>query len=201
MRFYDALVKANRNRYTLLPYIYSAAAAAYLKDKSIIKPLGFEYPEDEIARNIKTQYMFGDSMMICPVTKPMYFDEGRQLDGDTKISVYLPEGSWYSMSTNEYYRGGQYVSVDAPIDEIPVFVREGSIIPCTGFKPNANEQGDIRFKVYAGKDAGYTLYEDAGDGYGYESGEYTLTEITWSQDKGVLSSSDGRIFDAEIISH
>ena len=201
MRFYDALVKANRNRYTLLPYIYSAAAAAYLKDKSIIKPLGFEYPEDEIARNIKTQYMFGDSMMVCPVTKPMYFDEGRQLDGDTKISVYLPEGGWYSMSTNEYYRGGQYVSVDAPIDEIPVFVREGSIIPCTEFKPNTDEQGDIRFKVYAGKDAGYTLYEDAGDGYGYESGEYTLTRITWSQDKGVLSSSDGRIFDAEIISH
>ena len=93
------------------------------------------------------------------------------------------------------------MSVDAPIDEIPVFVKEGSIIPCTEFKPNTDEQGDIRFKVYAGKDTVYTLYEDAGDGYGYESGEYTLTEITWSQDKGLLSSSDGRVFDAEIISH
>lgn len=201
MRFYDALVKANHLRYTLLPYIYSAAANTYFNDSSIIRPLAFEYFNDENVLDIKEQYLFGDSMMICPVTKPMYYDTHGAIEGtDCSVRVYLPKGNrWYDMNSGACYEGGQYISVNAPLDTIPVFVKEGSIIPFAEFKPYADANDKITFKVYSGKDAEFMLYEDAGDGYGYENGEYSFTKISWSQEDGVLTSSDERALDYEII--
>lgn len=201
MRFYNALVKANRLRYELMPYIYSAAAKAYFDDASIIRPLAFEYPEDERVRDIKNQYMFGDSMMVCPVTKPMYYAEGCELGGvDTEISVYLPAGGWYLMSTGEYFDGGQEINVNAPLDEIPVFIKEGSIIPMAAFKPYAQTEDDITLMVYSGKDCSFALYEDSGDGYGYENGDYSLTEIKWDDKEKKLNVSDGREINYKVIS-
>ena len=202
MRFYNALVKANRQRYELIPYIYSAAARTYFEDGSIIRPLAFEYPEDPNVRDIKAQYMFGDSMMVCPVTKPMYYADGKELGGcDTGISVYLPAGGWYLMSSNEYFEGGKYITVNAPLDEIPVFIKEGSIIPTAEFTPYTQASDDITYYVYSGGDAEFSLYEDSGDGYGYEKGDYRFVKIIWSQSEGKLTASDGRELKHRIISH
>lgn len=202
MRFYDAIVKANHIRYTLIPYIYSAAAKAYFDDDSIIKPLAFEFSDDRVV-DIKNQYMFGESMMVCPVTKPMYYDlDGAIENSDMTVTVYLPSGcGWYNFSTNEYFDGGRSVTVSAPIDEIPVFIKEGSIIPMTDYKPYVTARDDVKFKVYAGKDAAFTLYEDDGDGYGYEKGEYSLTEVRWSESEKKLTLSDGSTPEFEVISH
>ena len=200
MRFYNALVKVNHLRYTLLPYIYSAAANAYFEDGSIIRPLAFEYPEDEKVQDIKNQYMFGADMMVCPVTRPMYFDaDGEIAKPDLNVSVYLPEGGWYSLSTGEYFEGGKYISVCAPLDEIPVFVKAGSIIPFASYKPYAQAEDDITLTVFPGKDGETALYEDSGDGYGYENGEYKLTKIIWHDSERRLEVSDGRTFDFKVI--
>ncbi len=193
--YYDALVKANHRRYELIPYIYSTAAAAYFNDGSIIRPLGFEYPDDGIAKNICDQYMFGKSMMICPITQPAGANKAAVKE------VYLPAGGWYRADTREYFTGGGFISVSAALDEIPVFVREGSVIPVTDYKPHTNASDDVRFIVYAGKDGSFELYEDSGDGYGYENGEYSLTTVSWSQESGALTASDGRELSCEIISH
>lgn len=132
--------------------------------------------------------------MVCPVTRPMYFDLDGAIDSkDNSISVYLPEGTgWYDFYTKKYYEGGQDISVNAPIDRIPVFVKEGSIIPMTEFKPYVTAHDEIYASVYPGKDAEFNLYEDAGDGYGYENGEYSFTTLKWSDEDKTLTSSDGR---------
>ena len=185
--FYDALLKANRVRYELMPYIYSAAGKVWLEDELIIKPLAYEFYDDRNTWNILDQYMFGESMMVCPVTKPMYFTD--KANNEKTRRVYLPEGcGWYEYFTERFYEGGQWIEAAAELDHIPVFVREGSIIPKTEAALSTEEQtGEITYNIYAGKDAEYILYEDKGDGYGYEKGEYTLTTIRWDDKAKVLS--------------
>ncbi len=181
--FYDVLTETNRMRYKFMPYIYSAAGKCWLNDDSIMLPLAFDYPEDETAKKITDQYMFGDSVMVCPVTEPMYYlPNSKKIETEKTRKVYLPEGGWYDFYTNAYYEGGRYILTDAPIDKIPLFVREGSIIPiCEPAQSTEELSGDIRLCVYSGRDAEYELYEDDFDGYGYEKGEYIVTHIKWNE--------------------
>ena len=183
--FYDALLKTNRTRYELMPYIYSAAGKVWLEDGLMIKPLSYSFPKDRNTWNILDQYMFGDAIMVCPITEPMYFNA----KGDKTRKVYLPEGNgWYDYFTEEYYEGGRFITVEAELDHIPVFVREGSIIPKTDAALSTEEQsGEIVYNIYTGKDAEYTLYEDDGDGYDYEKGKYRLTQILWDEKKKAVS--------------
>lgn len=183
--FYDALVKAIRLRYRLLPYIYSIAGAVWRENGTMMRLLAFDFPKDKKALEISDEYMFGPSLLICPVTEPMYYGHNsRKLEGVKKSrSVYLPAGTeWYDLRTDICYAGGQTVEVSAEIDSIPVFVKAGAIVPM--MEPGAStadmEGGAITLHIYPGADGSFTLYEDAGDGYGYENGEYCLTEITYN---------------------
>ncbi len=181
--FYDAIIRANHMRYELMPYIYSAAGNCWLNDGSIMYPLAFDYPDDEIANKITDQYMFGGSIMVCPVTSPMYYLPGSQkIEAEKTREIYLPEGGWYDFYTNVYYKGGRYITAEAPIEKIPLFVREGSIIPvCEPAQSTEELSGDIKLFVYAGCDAEYNLYEDEFDGYGYEKGNYSITQVKWHE--------------------
>ena len=180
---YQALLKANRARYELVPYLYSLAGQAYHEDASIMKPLAFGFSEDRETWGIKDQYLFGDAMMICPVTEAYYFgaDKPKQLGERCVKRIYLPAGcGWYDYWTESYYEGGQWILADAPLDRIPVFVKTGSVIPKKPFALSTEEQtGELTFNVYSGQNATFSLYEDAGDGYGYEKGEYQFTELKW----------------------
>lgn len=188
-QFYDALLKANRIRYELMPYIYSLAGMTWVKDASIIKPLAFAFPGDHETWEILDQYLFGDEMMICPVTESHYFTEpdvsiGKYSDAEGtpyRRRTYLPAGTgWYDYHTNEYYEGGQWITADAPLDQIPVFVKAGTILPKKEFALSVEEQSEeYSLVVYAGADGEFTLYEDDGDGYGYEDGAYKLTKYEW----------------------
>ena len=181
--FYDAIIRANHMRYELMPYIYSAAGNCWLKDGSMMYPLAFDYPDDEIANKITDQYMFGGSIMVCPVTSPMYYLPGSQkIEAEKTREIYLPEGGWYDFYTNAYYKGGWYITVEAPIEKIPLFVREGSIIPvCEPAQSTEELSGDIKLFICAGCDAEYNLYEDEFDGYGYEKGNYSITQVKWHE--------------------
>lgn len=187
--FYDALVTANRKRYELMPYIYSLAGMVHLNDGLIIKPLVYDFTEDTTVRDIFDQYMFGDGMMICPVTAPMYF--GKDKKERRTRSVYLPAGcDWYDMYTDERYEGGQWTEADAPLDKIPVFIKAGSIIPMTDAALSVAElSDDIVLHIYPGADGSFIMYEDAGDGYEYEKGDYRLTEYKWDDDSAELTAN------------
>ena len=191
--FYDALMAAIRLRYSLLPYIYSQAAQVWREDGTIMRLLAFDFSEDRKAACRMDQYMFGPSLMVCPVTEPMYYRKGSGAieGGGREKTVYLPAGTdWYDLRTGEKYTGGREVTVGAGIESIPVFVKAGAVI--TFMKPGdstAQMRGkDILIRAYAGADGKFCLYEDAGDGYGYENGEYCLTyfeycdrerKVTW----------------------
>lgn len=203
--FYDALVKTNHLRYRLMPYIYSLAGKVWTENASIIKPLVFSYPEDENVWDIKDQYLFGESMMICPVTTPMYYEKGsKRLENVQQTrKVYLPEGNgWYDYFTGAYHEGGQWIEAQADLMQIPVFVKAGSIIPHgkAGLSA-ADASKELLLKIYPGKDCSFTLYEDEGDGYGYEQGVYRLTYVTWdeSKQKVLIEKDDCNDIEVQVI--
>lgn len=182
--FYDALQNAIRLRYRLLPYIYSLAGEVWRGDGTMMRLLAFDFPGDRKAAGRMDQYMFGPSLMVCPVTEPMYYLKGSapaQVPERVK-TVYLPAGTeWYDLRTEKRYQGGQEVTVEAGIGSIPVFVKAGAVIPVMepGCCTAQMEGKDILIQAYAGADGSFCLYEDAGDGYGYEKGEYCMTDISY----------------------
>lgn len=188
--FYDALVKAIELRYSLIPYIYSTAADVWLNDSTMLRMLAFDFPNDKKALEIKDQYMFGKSIMVCPVTSPMYYEKNSKPVNNAKSrKVYLPEGTkWYDFYTNELYDGDTVIEAEADITKIPLFVKAGSIIPVT--KPMNYVDEDlnvpIELRVYTGADCEFMLYDDDGNTYNYEKGEYSLVRITWNDSAGEL---------------
>lgn len=194
--FFNAILAANRLRYRLMPYIYSQAGRVWLEDESMMKMLAFDFTEDTNVLDIRDEYLFGDSFLVCPVTEPMYYEAGNKRLEERSYTrrVYLPQGcGWYDYWTNDYYQGGQWIEAESPIDKIPLFVREGSIIPMTDSASHISVKDDITWMVYAGADCKYLLYEDAGDGYAYERGEYELTKYEWSDDRQILTDENGEI--------
>lgn len=183
--FYDALRNAAQLRYRLLPYIYSLAGAVWKKDDIMMRPLIYDFPEDTKAAGISGQYMFGPALMVCPVTEPMhYLKNSVPVDALQKEwKVYLPEGAdWYDFHTGEKYSGGQEITVELCLDRIPVFVKAGAVIPTMepGESTVCMEGSDICLWIYTGADGKFELYEDSGDGYGYEQGEYCVTYVSYS---------------------
>ena len=199
--FYQAMIRANKLRYEFLPYIYSTAGKVWLYDASMIRMLAFDFPKDAKALEITDQYLFGESLMVCPVTETMYYKKSatgaEKQENPSKVrNVYLPEGcGWYDFWTNTYYEGGQWIEAEAPIERIPLFVKEGSILPMQQSANSTAEtvmSGNLTFVVYAQKDCSYELYTDDGDGYAYENGAYTLETYMWNQSEQILRDSKGR---------
>jgi len=200
--FYDACLKFNRLRYQLMPYIYSQAGKVWLEDALMIKPLVFDYPKDKEVYDLREEYLFGDSILVAPVTEPMYYGpDSVKLEGSSYTKkVYLPAGNgWYDFWTNAFYEGGQWIDADASIDKMPLFVKEGSILPMGAVTQHVVKKEEITWRVYGGKDCTYTLYQDDGDGYGYEKGQYSLELYTWSETEKVLHNQSGKSVEADVI--
>jgi alpha-D-xyloside xylohydrolase len=190
--FYDAIAAAIRLRYQLLPYIYSLVAGVTFDGSSMIRALGLAFPEDHATYAIGDQYLFGRSLMVCPVTKPMYYGPSSQPIETKEYSrkVYLPAGAlWYDARTGAAYEGGQTIEVQAPLESIPWFLRAGAILPMTCVMQYVDEIPDAAYelRVYTGEDGEFILYEDAGDGYEYETGSFSRVRISWNQDRAELT--------------
>ena len=185
--FYDTIEKYIKLRYRLMPYIYSLAGMVTHEDYTMMRSLIFDFPQDPEVKNIGSQYMFGPSLLICPITEPMYFEaEDQEIIREKKWNCYLPQGSdWYHYWTNKRYSGGQYVMVEAPIGEMPIFVKAGSILPMLQEDiqyASQKPEMPIKVRVYPGADANFTLYEDGGDDYEYEKGSYACTPLIWKDE-------------------
>ncbi len=188
--FYDAIAKAIRLRYTLMPYIYSLAGAVRLEAGTMMRSLLFDFPDDEKAVERSDEFMFGKNLLVCPVTEPMYFEAGSaELEKDKTWECYLPAGSvWYDIWDNKKYEGGQTVIVDAPLDRIPVFAKGGSVIPERANLTYAMEDNDepIELHIFTGADGEFVYYDDAGDDYAYEKGEYETIRFRWMDESRTL---------------
>ena len=169
---YKSFVYYDKLRYRLMPYLYSMAGWVHLKDYTMMRGLVMDFNGDREVYDIKDQWMFGPALMACPVA---YYKARSR-------SVYFPKQcGWYDLYTGEFIEGGHRLIVDAPYERIPVYVREGSIIP---FGPEIQYCDEkpadlINLYVYAGKDATFQLYEDEGTNYNYEKGKYATIDITY----------------------
>lgn len=188
---YDTLKKYIELRYSLMPYIYSLAGDVYLNHGTMMRSLLFDFANDPAAIRQEQEYMFGPSFLVCPVTEPMYYGpESTPLSHPCTWDCYLPAGtSWYEFATGEIFAGGQTVTVPAPLDTMPLFVRAGSIIPAASGLQYADQplDGPMKIVLYPGQDGIFTLYEDDGDAYEFENGAYSLIPITWDQNAKVLT--------------
>lgn len=196
---FDAVERAIELRYALLPYIYAASWDVTAHASTMTRALVMDFPRDRTAQTIDNEYMFGRSLLVCPVTQPMYADTivaGTDTTYRLNVthvrttSAYLPEGaSWTDLWTGTTFKGGQTVQVAAPLDRIPVFARTGSVIVLGPRVQHATEKtwGTLDVRVYPGADGTATLYEDENDSYNYEKGMYSTIAFRWDDKKGVLT--------------
>lgn len=189
--FYDAIEKFIKLRYHFMPYIYSLAGAVRLQNATIMRSLLFDFMKDKNVRDIKDGFLFGPSLLVYVVTEPMYYEAGNHsIDREKKKECYLPEGAdWYDFWTSNYYKGGQYVTVETPIDSMPLFVKAGAILPVAEGLQYADQQptAPIEIQIYEGADGSFTLYEDEGNNYNYENGAYSTIEFQWNDTQKQLT--------------
>ena len=170
-------------RYKLLPYIYSAAWEVSAHGSTMMRPLLFDFANDQEALKHETEYMFGKAFLVNPVLE----------SGISSCTTYLPEtkGGWYDFRNHIFYLGGRTVTTEVTLDKIPVFVRAGSIVPMGPIKQYAAEKknNDLEIRVYAGADADFILYEDEGDNYNCENGAFTTIKFHWDDKNNKLTIS------------
>ncbi len=193
--YYDAIEKYINLRYSLLPYIYSTSWQVTRHQASFLRALSMDFPADRRVWDMGSEYMFGASFLVCPVTDPMY----TRMEGENRVpdfsqvknaEVYLPEGAaWYDFWTNERLEGGQTVEKAAPLDILPLYVKAGSIVPRGPQVQYATEKpwDNLEVWVYPGADGSFCLYEDEFDNYNYEQGAYTEIPMRWDDSSRTLT--------------
>jgi alpha-D-xyloside xylohydrolase len=176
---YQSVVYYTKLRYNMMPYIYSLAGMTHFNDYTIMRPLVMDFTADANVNSISDQYMFGPAIMVCPVYE--YGARSRE--------VYFPNTSgWYDFYTGKYMEGGKQ-NVAAPYERIPLYVREGAIVPYGPDMQYSDEKQaeEITLFVYQGKDGEFTLYEDENVNYNYEKGAYAMIPMTYNDAEGTLT--------------
>jgi alpha-glucosidase (family GH31 glycosyl hydrolase) len=169
-------------RYRLMPYTYTLAWQARQDGLPTMRPLVLNYPGDPRVWDLGTQYLWGDDLLVAPVTKA----------GATSWTVYLPAGTWHDFWTHETHRGPAGVTVPAPLERVPLFVRGGAILPLAPVVQYAGEQKlrELTLLVYPDTESGpegrssFTLYEDDGETQAYLEGRFALTEVSCAAEGG-----------------
>ena len=210
---YDAIEKMINLRYRLLPYIYSTAWQVTSKDFSYLRPLFSDFASDRKVWNMPDEFMFGSSILAAPIVEAKYTQEkiikenamtgwdSKKVNASTENTAtnfnenktsrkYLPSGTkWYDFWTGKEYKGGQYVNLNTPLAEVPMFMRAGSIIPLAPEMEYTGEKkwDNLEIRIYPGADGDFTLYEDEGDNYNYEKGMYATIHFHWDNANNTLT--------------
>ena len=168
---YNALSSAIRFRYQIAPYIYTMARKNYDSALALCRPLYYDYPEAKDAYQHTTQYMFGDQLLVAPIVAPM-------VNGESKVTVWLPEGNnWYEWNTGTLLKGGQTTERSFTLEEYPVYVKAGAVIPM--YPPVKNldkDPGKMILGVFPGANGSAVVYEDGGSNKNYAK-EFATTKV------------------------
>ena len=172
---------AVQQRYRMVPYIYTMARKAHDTGVAICRPMYYSNPECEKAYTATGQYMFGDCMLVAPVTHA-------GTDGFADIEVWLPEGQWYEKSSGTLLAGDSTYTRSFALDEVPVYVKAGSVVPVHARRESTLRHNDnpICFEIYPGGNGSFTLYEDYGDDNNYDT-EYATTLVESTQCDSILT--------------
>ena len=211
---YDAIEKMIRLRYRLIPYLYSTAWQVTSNNESYIRPLFSDFAADKRVWDMTDEMMFGRSILAAPIVNPLYTEEQiikedamtgwdrkevrgqkeevRSVDWSQSKTVtkYLPQGTdWYDFWSNQRMKGGQSVTIQATLDQVPMFVRAGSILPLGPEMQWVGEKSwdNLELRVYPGADGSFVLYEDEGDNYNYEKGIYSTITFQWNDKSKIFT--------------
>ena len=181
------LANVINGRYALVPYIYTMARKTYEEGLSLCRPLYYDYPEVRESYEFKEEYMFGDYMLIAPVT-----DEVNPNDGYATVKVWLPAGEWLEYETGKMLQGGRIYERRFTMDEYPVYIKAGSIIPYFGKLKNLSGTNQaVTVRVFPGGENGFfKLYEDNGEDKNYVT-EYATTPLSYTREGNKLSVTIG----------
>jgi alpha-D-xyloside xylohydrolase len=174
------LIRYDKLRYRLMPYVYSLAWRVANEDYTIQRPLIMDWRTDPRVAAIGDQFMFGPAILVNPVTE----------EGATSRWLYLPAASaWYDFWSGEKLDGGRRIEAQAPLDRIPLYVRAGSILPLGPEIEYAEQRTDepLELRVYRGSDGSFTLYDDEGDTYAYEKGAYATIALHWNDQSATMT--------------
>jgi len=164
-------------RQRLLPYLYTLFEECHRTGAPILRPLLFEYPEDETTYTADDEFLFGHAMLVAPITRP----------GIEHRHVYLPQGTWFHLWSGERFDGLSHILAHAPLGEPPIYVRANTAVPMGPEMNHVGEQATDPLTLLMYPVEGYgesTFYEDAGDGFGYENGEYARRAISCEESGG-----------------
>jgi len=212
---YDAIAKSINLRYSLLPYIYSNAWTVTNSQSTMMRALVMDFKDKKVV-DLNNEYMFGKSILVAPIVHAQYTPETtvrsnaetgwdkKDPNNENKSSdvtftqaksskVYLPEGTvWYDFWTNDKFNGGQEIVKATTIDEIPLYIKSGSIIPFGPQVQYATEKkwDNLEIRVYPGANGVFMLYEDENDNYNYEKGIFSTINFTWNDTKRTLTISN-----------
>lgn len=170
--YFEALRNSIYLRYQLVPYIYTMARKTYDDGVGLCRPMYYDYPDSKEAYDYKSQFMFGDNMIIAPIVS-------ERKDGLSEVKVWLPEGeSWFEWHTGTMLKGSQEITRKFPLDEYPIYIKAGAVVPMYNedVKNLQKVNKDVVFGIFPGGDGEFDLYEDAGDDKGYDN-NFALTKI------------------------
>lgn len=174
------LLDYDKLRYRLIPYIYALSWDVTHRGGTMMRPLVMDFQDDAYAALIGDEYSFGRGLLVAPVIEK----------GARTRTVYLPGRlPWYNFWTGERLDSGQTVAVKAELSTIPLFLQAGSILPLGPVIQYADQRSaePMELRIYPGADGHFELYDDQGDGYAYQKGEYATIDLRWNDAKRELS--------------
>lgn len=184
--YMDVLRQTIHQRYQLAPYIYTMARKTYDEGISLCRPLYYDYPENHEAYDFKSQYMFGDQLLVAPISSPMK-------DGFATLNVWLPQGNdWYEWHTGTLLKGGQTVERSFMLDEYPVYVKAGAILPLYEKVKNLRRNDEtVVVHVFPGNGhSAFDFYEDHGNDQSYAT-QYATTHLASNRTDNELTVNIG----------
>jgi len=166
-------------RMQLIPYLYQAFYDYYTTGLPPFRPLVMDAPDDKMTHDISDQYLIGKWLMAAPLCHG---------DGNSR-TVYFPEGTWYDFNTNQRYEGNKSYVITTAIDQLPLYVRSGALLPLAvpALHFNKGDKVELNCRVYGTPTATATMFEDDGYTYGYLQGKFNTVELTARKGKVKLS--------------
>jgi len=175
-----------RLRHRLIPYLYTAMKRASDEGVPVCEPVYYEHPENDNAYKIKNEYYFGSELIVCPVTTKRLKSINM-----AKTDIWVPKGRYTDIFTGKIYNGEKIVTTFRDLDFIPVLAKEGAIIPLSADSGNdCGNPENMEILIYRGNNT-YSLYEDDGETYAFEKGEYAYTDFTVTEADGKITFTVG----------
>ncbi|WEK37874.1 MAG: glycoside hydrolase family 31 protein [Candidatus Pseudobacter hemicellulosilyticus] len=171
--YFDGQYDAIKLRYALAPYIYTMARKTYETGISLCRPMYYDYPTNQEAYDLDRQYQFGDDILVAPIGAP-------SVDGRSTVKVWLPSGNdWYEWHTGTRLKGGQVLERSFAIDEYPIYVKAGTVLPMyLDNVQHLDENPDtLRIGIFPGAAGQTKIYEDAGNDQQYDT-HYAQTTVS-----------------------